>query len=137
MLQLTMKCWNSAFNAWGWRLFIVVVNLRSVRLYVAAVEALSLPPKLMVFESQFITKIDGFWISVYHQNWWFLNLSLSPKLMVFESQFTTKIDGFWMNLSLSPKLMVFEWILVYHQNWWFSEFHLMLNANVLFCRFKI
>jgi hypothetical protein len=58
MLQLSMKCGNSAFNAQGSRLTIVVVQLGAVKIYVAAVEALwekerqvklSLPPKLMVF----------------------------------------------------------------------------------------
>ncbi len=54
-----MKCWNSAFNAQGSRLVIVVVQLGAVKIYVAAVEALkkkgktgwnpvSLLPKLMV-----------------------------------------------------------------------------------------
>jgi hypothetical protein len=27
------------------------------------------------------------------------------------------------------------WNSDYHQNWWFSEFHPLLNANLLFCRF--
>jgi hypothetical protein len=41
MLQLTIKCWNSAFNARGSRLIIVVVHLGEVKIYVAAaVEAL-------------------------------------------------------------------------------------------------
>jgi hypothetical protein len=28
------------------------------------------------------------------------------------------------------------WNSVYHQNWWLSEFHPLLNANVLFLQFK-
>jgi len=62
-----MKCCNSvrnaeyqsAFNAQGSRLIIIVVQLGAVKIYVAAAEALSgkrkdrmklsLPPKLMVF----------------------------------------------------------------------------------------
>jgi hypothetical protein len=40
MVQLRMNCWNSAINARGWRLFIVVVQLEAVKIYVAAVEAL-------------------------------------------------------------------------------------------------
>jgi hypothetical protein len=40
MLQLSMKCWYSAFNAQDSRLIIVVVQLRVVKIYVAAVEAL-------------------------------------------------------------------------------------------------
>jgi len=35
-----MKCCNSAFNAQGLRLIIVVVQLGAVKIYVAAVEAL-------------------------------------------------------------------------------------------------
>jgi hypothetical protein len=35
-----MKCWNSAFNAPGLRLIIVVLKLGSVKMYVVAVEAL-------------------------------------------------------------------------------------------------
>jgi hypothetical protein len=49
-----MKCWNSAFNAQGSRLIIVVVQVGAVKIYVAAVQALrkhwmklSLPPKLV------------------------------------------------------------------------------------------
>jgi hypothetical protein len=54
-----MKCWNSAFNAGGSRLVIVVVQLEAVKLYVAAVEA---PRKKETQdETQFTTKIDGFW----------------------------------------------------------------------------
>jgi hypothetical protein len=40
MLQLSIKCSYSAFNAQGSRLFIVVVHLGAVKIYVAAVEAL-------------------------------------------------------------------------------------------------
>jgi hypothetical protein len=35
-----MKCWNSAFNAYGPRLIIVVVHVGGMKIYVAAVEAL-------------------------------------------------------------------------------------------------
>jgi hypothetical protein len=37
-----MKCWNSAFNAPGARVIIVVVHEGVVKIYVAAVEALRL-----------------------------------------------------------------------------------------------
>ncbi len=54
LLNLSMKCWNSAFNAQGSRVIIVVVQVGAVKKYVAAVEALrkkgmklSLPPKLV------------------------------------------------------------------------------------------
>jgi hypothetical protein len=39
-LNLGMKCWNSAFNAQGSRLIIVVVQVRAVKIYVVAVQAL-------------------------------------------------------------------------------------------------
>jgi hypothetical protein len=35
-----MKCWNSAFNAQGSRLIIVVVQVGAVKIHAAAVEAL-------------------------------------------------------------------------------------------------
>jgi hypothetical protein len=53
-----MKCCNSAFNAQGSRLIIVVIQVRAVRIYVAAVEALR--KKERQDEPRFITKIDGF-----------------------------------------------------------------------------
>ncbi len=33
-----MKCWNSAFNAQGSRVIIVVVQVRAVKMYVAVME---------------------------------------------------------------------------------------------------
>ncbi len=53
-----MKCWNSAFNAQGSRLVIVIVQLGAVKIYVAAVEALR--KKERQDETQFTTKFDGF-----------------------------------------------------------------------------
>jgi len=52
-----MKCWNSAFNAQGSRLIIVVVQVGAVKIYVAAVEALR--KKERQDETQFTTKIGG------------------------------------------------------------------------------
>jgi hypothetical protein len=60
MLQLSTKRWNSTFNALGARLTIVVVQVRAVKIYLAAScggalekrkdgMKFSLPPKLMVF----------------------------------------------------------------------------------------
>jgi hypothetical protein len=41
MLKLSMKCWNSAFNAQGSRVTVVVVHVGALKIYVAvAVEAL-------------------------------------------------------------------------------------------------
>ncbi len=58
MLQLSMECWNSAFNAQGPRLIIVVVQLRAVKIDAAAVESLRRNERQD--ETQFTTKIDGF-----------------------------------------------------------------------------
>ncbi len=58
MLKLSMKCWNSTFNARGPRLIIVVVKLGSAKIYVAAVEAFM--QKERQDETEFTTKIDGF-----------------------------------------------------------------------------
>jgi hypothetical protein len=40
MLQLSTNCWNSAFNAGGSRLIVVVVQIGAVKIYVAAMVAL-------------------------------------------------------------------------------------------------
>jgi hypothetical protein len=61
MLKLSTKCWNSAFNAQGSRLIIVVVQVVTVKIYVAAVEALK--KKERQDETQFTIRIDGFWAS--------------------------------------------------------------------------
>jgi hypothetical protein len=55
---LRMKCRNSASNAQGWGLIIVAVQVRGVKIYVAAVEALR--KKERQDETQFTTKMDGF-----------------------------------------------------------------------------
>jgi hypothetical protein len=57
LLNLGMKCWNSAFNAQGSRLIIVVVQVRAVKIYVAAVQALR--KKESQDETQLTTKIGG------------------------------------------------------------------------------
>ncbi len=81
MLQLSLKYSNSTFNARGSRIIIVVLKLRSVKIYVAAVEALM--QKERQDETQFTTKIDGF-----------LMEALMQKERQDETQFITKIDGF-------------------------------------------
>jgi hypothetical protein len=53
-----MKCYNSAFNAQGSRLIIVVVLLSVVEIYVAAVEALR--KKERQDETEFTTKMMVF-----------------------------------------------------------------------------
>jgi hypothetical protein len=47
----------SAFNAQGWRVIIVVVQVGAVKIYVAAVEALK--KKERQDEAQFTTQIGG------------------------------------------------------------------------------
>ncbi len=53
-----MKCRNLAFNAQGSRLLIVVVQVRAVKIYVAAVEALR--KKERQDETPFTTKLMAF-----------------------------------------------------------------------------
>ncbi len=52
-----MKCWNSAFNAQGLKIIIIVVQVGAVKIYVAAVEALK--EKERDDEIEFTTKIGG------------------------------------------------------------------------------
>ncbi len=113
MLQLSTNCWNSAFNAQGSRLIIIVLHIRPVKIYVAAVEELR--KKERQDETQFTTR----WNSVYHQNWWFsefhppldcqciflqvfFNLTLCmTKLRVLVmclSYFTHNSVAFWTNI---------------------------------------
>jgi len=56
LLNLHMKCWNSAFNAQASRAIIVVVQVGAVKIYVAAVEALR--KNETEHETQFTTKIE-------------------------------------------------------------------------------
>jgi hypothetical protein len=58
MLQLGKKSWNLAFNAPGSRLIKVIIQVKAVKIYVAAVEALR--QKERQAETQSTTKIDGF-----------------------------------------------------------------------------
>jgi len=52
-----MRCWNSAFNAQGSRVIIIIVQVGSVKIYVTAVEALM--KKERQGETQFTTEIGG------------------------------------------------------------------------------
>jgi hypothetical protein len=58
LLNLTMKCWISGFNAQGSKVIIVVLQVGAVKIYVAAVKAFR--KKENQDETQFTTKIDGF-----------------------------------------------------------------------------
>ncbi len=55
LLNLSMKYWNSAFNAQGSILIIVIVQVGAVKIYVAAVEALR--KKERGDETEFTTKL--------------------------------------------------------------------------------
>ncbi len=57
LLNLSMKCCNSAFNAQGSRLIIVIVQVGAVKIYVAAMEVLR--KKERQNETEFTTKTDG------------------------------------------------------------------------------
>jgi hypothetical protein len=57
LINLGMECWNSAFNAQGWRVITLVVQVGAVKIYVAAVEALG--KKETQDETQFTAKIGG------------------------------------------------------------------------------
>jgi hypothetical protein len=56
MLQLSMKCWYSTFDAQGSRLIIVIVHLGAVKIYVAG----GAQEKERQDETQFTTEIDRF-----------------------------------------------------------------------------
>ncbi len=51
-----MKCWKSAFNAHGWRLIIVALQVGAVKIYAATVEALK--KKERQGETEFTTKTE-------------------------------------------------------------------------------
>ncbi len=105
MLQLSMKRWNSAFNARGPRLIIVGIQFGEVKIYVAAVDALR--KKDGQDETQFITKIDGIlsfipnWMLMYFLQCFFL---ISPCVWpnsgfwccVFVSLLITLTYMFWL-----------------------------------------
>ncbi len=58
LLNLGIKCWNSAFNPQGSRVTIVIVQVGALKIYVtAAVEALRKNERQD--ETQFTTKIGG------------------------------------------------------------------------------
>jgi hypothetical protein len=107
MLQLTMKCWNSAFDAPGPRLITVVVQLGAVKISLAAVEALSmklsLPPKMMR---------RWVWNSVYHQNWWFSEFHPRLNANVLFCKFFWNLtlcmydqnSGFWCCVFLTSRI---------------------------------
>jgi hypothetical protein len=54
-----MKCWNSAFNAQGSRVIVVIVQVGAVKIYAAAAAVEALRKKERQDETQFTTKIGG------------------------------------------------------------------------------
>jgi hypothetical protein len=58
LLNMGLKCWNSTFNAQGSRLLIIIVHVKTMRIYVTIVEVFM--KKERRDEIQFTTKIDGF-----------------------------------------------------------------------------
>ncbi len=57
-----MKCWNSAFNAQGSRVIIIIVQIGVVKVHVAAVEVLR--KKKREDENQFTTVEKLIWVPV-------------------------------------------------------------------------
>jgi hypothetical protein len=93
LLNLGMKCWNSAFNAQCWRVIIVVVQVGAVKIYVAAVQVLR-------------KKGNIGWNSFYHQNWW-EKLVWVPVISLCQN--------FHFQLHVWCPIMLKQF---YHQNWW-------------------
>ncbi len=108
LLNLSMKCWNSALNAGGPRLVIVVVRLAEVKIYVAAVEVLS--KRGTPDETQFTTKIDGFLSFIPH---WMLIYFFAG--FFWMSPCVWPNSGFWccvfltLRLTLLFKLFQIRW----------------------------
>jgi hypothetical protein len=95
LLNLNMKCWNSAFNAQGLRLIIVVVQL-------GAVEAFR--KKERQDETQFTTKIDCFlsfiprWMLMYlFVCWFFFNLTVYDQTQGSGAMFSYFTDNSVIN----------------------------------------
>ncbi len=68
-MNLRMKCWNSAFNAQGSRVIIVVVHVGAVKIYVAVMDVRAVKIYVGIMEALRKKGKRG-WDSVYHQNWW-------------------------------------------------------------------
>ncbi len=78
-----MKCWNSAFNAQGSRLIIVVVRFGASEIICSSSGGAQ-------------EKGKTGWNLVYHQNWWF-------------SENSVYYQNWWFSEFLSP----IEWMLMY------------------------
>jgi hypothetical protein len=60
LLNLSIKCWNSEFNAQGLRVIVVVVHVGgATKVYMCNVSGGAQEKKERQIETQFTTKIDG------------------------------------------------------------------------------
>jgi hypothetical protein len=102
-LNLSMKCWNSAFNARGPRL----TNCCSCT----------------VRSSENICSDSGDaqergktgWNSVYHQNWWFSEFHLQLHANVLFCRFFFWISGFWCCVFLTLRITL---LTSWNSLWW-------------------
>jgi hypothetical protein len=81
-----MKCWNSAFNAQGPRVIIVVVQ-------VGAGENICSSSSVCVQE-----KGQTRWNSSYHQDWWFSESATPPRNIALTTYIPSSIEdqGFFL-----------------------------------------
>jgi hypothetical protein len=115
LLNLSMKCWNSAFDAQGSRLIIVVVQIGAVEnIYVAAVEALE--KKKRQDETQFTTKIGG-------------KTSLGPSYFIFipSSVFDALLCWNWP--FLPPNCVTLQITLLSRKNSWIRNRYNLTNHD--------
>jgi hypothetical protein len=108
-----MRSWNSAFNAQGSRLIIVVVQqLGAVKISVVAVEALR--KKGRPDETQFTTKIDGFFsfIPPLNANVLFLRVFYYKSHPVYDQTEGSRAVFFLLRITLD--LNVFTVLLTLH-----------------------
>jgi len=87
LLNLGMNCWNSALNAQGSRVIIVVGQVAEVKIYVTGVEGLM------------EEGVKTGWNSVYHQkNWCFSQLPSPLNANVLFCWFFLNLTRFWTKL---------------------------------------
>jgi len=77
LLNLSMKCWNSAFNAQGSRVIIVVVQVTAMNIYVAAVEALRKKERQDETQFRAVRPITQHLVSQRSANFWRVILWIS------------------------------------------------------------
>ncbi len=147
LFNLGMKCWNSAFNAQGWRVIIVVVHVGAVKIYVAAAvggaQEKGKKRGSKPDETQFGTKNSAF-------------LSFTPRwrLMYLFRVFFKKISpgfgpnsGFWWRVFLTlrkTRVLFFSWpilrcshkvVIIHKKN--LAKFGYTLYIYIYECFFKM